>query len=1305
MTIPDEFCQACKQISLQNLFASVTYGDFSSSRRSLRECEEQGATIIPDLTFAQALENKGCPLCRLIIACGEQVGLLDMFDAEPIVKETESAVAISHDQNAEDAATSPVDQSSVLTTPSTVRICLRPKLVWSHDNLRSSGPAGTGRATLVSEGQFDIWYYKLSQGSKLERVDSSEYGGDGGFAHWLRDRFRRVHTREPPKPAVRLDQDPGYEDLAEDIGDEDTGEDSTGDEDLEAQDVMPEAAEYEESIDETITIAKPERTKYERQSRWTFKEIKSDVATATVDIVSFPRKFAREEPVMPEIRLSRAALHDKADCARLRSWLHTCKTLHDHSSLDVVARTRLDSVTKLYSLDAINTTTGTIDQLPKDAEYAALSYVWEQDTLPAESDTLTHAPIIRDAIALARELGFQWLWINLTDSLERQALIPVIKDIFSLAEITIVAGHDASLGLSGFGETSRVAEVTYDIPWTEHQCAQCLPTLPTFDAMQGDFTWQAHDQVFSRRLLYVFPTDVVFSCERGMFRESTGERSIARQLLAPIEDDEIGDSGCSSRDYEEARAVWIPGLTFATALQNTQCSFCKLIVECAYHTDLQSHFDLDPPVATRAMFSLDLDRPSQRYQATMPHTVRCHIRPKLTWSNTVGDLKKTRRIVNEGHIHIRFCRSRARELGTSGALGDITQPSYWQSDRDPSYTRDEADPTITSWVIEVLRSRCGIDGGLTGPGFRITIPPRISPSLVLTWLHACETVHKSSVSDIESQARLSLVRANHALKVIDTSTYRIVQLPADNKYVALSYVWGSNAEGLGGRSSARDIGGPAAFPPTIMDALALASELKYRWLWVDRYCINQHDAEEKAALIPIMKDIFGLADLTIVAAGGNDAYAGLAGVRDHTRAGEEPKEVAVLDGESVYVVPARPSFNKLLEETKWRTRGWTFSEQIFSRRLLYIFPSETIFACERITFKESTGAQCFTGITGRTWDSSAGPPSIESLIDVKLHTTSGKHADLLNVQNFVLATAHYTSRELSFEEDRIIAFAGVIAMAHASTDTPTQMSLLKHGHPLECFETALTWHTSEECTAFRSASDGNVVAPSWSWASAGARVRFLDDGQGKTRNRFFQYELLNGYDVLGVPNRAYNEPFSKLGLPYPTHIMALKPWDHGSVHAASRELETNPASYAQDAIRELPRLHLLTIIFVAILQPLEDGQLSMIMARGRTRVTGQWSLSLLSGLRAARTSESTSLLHNITDQRSQQIYEPGSSTSQTFAVVGGHSDLYIMLLAPHAEPDMFSRLGLLKVSSATDKNKLSIVMHHGHAAWQYIQLV
>ncbi|KAK4892427.1 hypothetical protein LTR27_009083 [Elasticomyces elasticus] len=524
MTIPDELCQACRQISLQNLFASVTYGDFSSSRRSLRECEEQGATFIPDLTFAQALENKSCPLCRLIIACGEQAGLLSMFDAEPIVKEAVGVVEDSHG-DAEDAGTSPVDQPSVLTTPSTVRICLRPKLIWSHDTSRSSGPAGTGRATLVSQGQFHIWYYKLSQGSKLERVDSSEYGGDGGFAHWLRDRFRRVHTREPPEPAVRLDQHPGYEDL----GDEDTGDDETEDEDSESQDVLPEAAEHEEAIDETFKIAKPERTKRERQSRWKFKEIKSDVATATVDIVSFPRTFARE-PVMPEIRLVRTALHDKADCAGLRSWLHTCKTLHDHSSPDVIARTRLDSIIKFHPLKAINTTTGIIDQLPKDAEYAALSHVWGQSTLPAEPAILTHSPMIRDAIALARELGFQWLWVDrlCIDQTEKQAPTPVIKDILFFAEIAIVVGHDASIGLPGFGETSRVAETTYDIPWTDHEYAQGIPSLPSLDAMQRDSMLQAQDQVFSRRFLYVFPTDVIFSCECGMFRESTGEKFIAR---------------------------------------------------------------------------------------------------------------------------------------------------------------------------------------------------------------------------------------------------------------------------------------------------------------------------------------------------------------------------------------------------------------------------------------------------------------------------------------------------------------------------------------------------------------------------------------------------------------------------------------------------------------------------------------------------------------------------------------------------------------------------------------------------------
>lgn len=59
---------------------------------------------------------------------------------------------------------------------------------------------------------------------------------------------------------------------------------------------------------------------------------------------------------------------------------------------------------------------------------------------------------------------------------------------------------------------------------------------------------------------------------------------------------------------------------------------------------------------------------------------------------------------------------------------------------------------------------------------------------------------------------------------------------------------------------------PFTIRNVIEDALFVLKELGFRYLWVDRYCIDQGDDRDKAIQIANMNQVFANAQVTIIAA-------------------------------------------------------------------------------------------------------------------------------------------------------------------------------------------------------------------------------------------------------------------------------------------------------------------------------------------------------------------------------------------------------------------------------------------------------
>lgn len=177
------------------------------------------------------------------------------------------------------------------------------------------------------------------------------------------------------------------------------------------------------------------------------------------------------------------------------------------------------------------------------------------------------------------------------------------------------------------------------------------------------------------------------------------------------------------------------------------------------------------------------------------------------------------------------------------------------------------------------------------------------------------------------------------LLVIDCCANRVVAAP-NLTYVALSYVWGRAVGGGEKEDFKTDLRG-CHLPRTVRDAMNVVLVLGMKYLWVDRYCINDTEPGTKHRMISNMDAVYEQAYLTIIAASGSDGDHGLPSVSRTVRALTEDN-TPPWDG-MVHSRLAGPHLAQF-ENSTWSTRGWTYQEGLLSQRQL-------VFTDNRATFR------------------------------------------------------------------------------------------------------------------------------------------------------------------------------------------------------------------------------------------------------------------------------------------------------------------------------------------------------------------
>jgi hypothetical protein len=112
--------------------------------------------------------------------------------------------------------------------------------------------------------------------------------------------------------------------------------------------------------------------------------------------------------------------------------------------------------------------------------------------------------------------------------------------------------------------------------------------------------------------------------------------------------------------------------------------------------------------------------------------------------------------------------------------------------------------------------------------------------------------------------------------------------------------------------------------------MIVVRNLGKRYLWVDKYCIDQQDHNAKDLQIQNMDRIYEGAFATIVASAGHNAEFGLPGAGPTPRKAQ-PSTVT----RNQKLLSTLPSLSHALKESAWITRGWPYQEAVLSRRCLF----------------------------------------------------------------------------------------------------------------------------------------------------------------------------------------------------------------------------------------------------------------------------------------------------------------------------------------------------------------------------------
>lgn len=339
-----------------------------------------------------------------------------------------------------------------------------------------------------------------------------------------------------------------------------------------------------------------------------------------------------------------------------------------------------------------------------------------------------------------------------------------------------------------------------------------------------------------------------------------------------------------------------------------------------------------------------------------------------------------------------------------------------------------------------------------------------------------------SYCNTHHHCRRSPHKIRRCITVYDYRIKETVGLPPSVPYIALSYVWGPKEDGTHSQHDPT--------PKVVDDVIKIAEQLGINYIWVDNYCIEQHDPHKIQQQLSSMYAIYQNAYLTVVDGAGSSRQNGLFGV-SKPRTGRQT--TVQLAGQQWMSTLRNPQC--LIQASSWITRGWTYQEAIASPRLLIFTEEQVYFECKAMRCWESTHIPLDAHhIKGKS-------RFRDNLWEPIFCQYTRKATEFEGRADFPRYIKNYTQRSLTNDHDALNAIAGVLGLVEE--DNPQNVYNF-WGIPLlapvpihmpAALVTGMAWTLeARENNGSREAIERRHIFPSWSWAGWHGVVKSFELG-------------------------------------------------------------------------------------------------------------------------------------------------------------------------------------------------------------------